>query len=635
MDQSRESYLAPLRAIYPWRSDMEIDLLCSADKTVASETGLSPQQHRELAMREMFPSRAWHEWRKERMESIQYCLEHRIQELMWIGSSNSNKTADMADAALALWWTKPEKTSIYVTSPYEDSTETGLWACIQEQFDEAKERYPKLPGKLKKSNSSIVLYDKSPRSFIRVATVDQIGKLVGKKSRNFEEGLLIILADELPAFAPAAARAFVRVMDNLWSVPNLLVIGAGNFALTSDALGIFCDPSEEDIPRGYDGFDPDRHFRWKTKRGGLCLRFDGLQSPNVKAGRDIYPFVTTLAYIEKHASQPGGLKSPGAMRFVRSAPLTNLDEFTITNAERINAGGCYDDDYTWTRDEITKLAFVDPGFGGDPCVFKRFRMGRIQLPSGGTRQILELEGAPDIVPVEIGLKDDQGGIITVEEQVAVGSKKLAEKYHIPFRHVGYDGSLRAGLGQKMVTHFSPQVVPIDSQGPATQRPVGVNEKNEKDEPILWKDRVDRFLSEMWFAAASAIDSFQIRGLKHSPKAAQQLCTRRWTWQGSKKKKVQTKQEYKDMLKEQLKPVESPNEADALVGGLEIARRLGFVLEGVTNNGGSLKMVLDWIEERKAKAALGHFKAPTQRAALPSGRLRGIARATSSRVRLNR
>ena len=207
------------------------------------------------------------------------------------------------------------------------------------------------------------------------------GKLVGKKSRDFNQGLLVIILDELPAFTPSATRALMRVMPNLLSVPNLLILYAGNFANIWDALGGFCDPDERDIPGGYSGFDPDRHFRWRTKRGGLCLRFDGLQSPNVKAGRDIYPFVTTLAYIQKIAGQPGGLKSPDGMRFVRSAPVTSLDEFTITNGERIRAGGCFDK-FEWTADPIKTGAFIDPGFGGDACVLQKFKLGYAKIPDG-------------------------------------------------------------------------------------------------------------------------------------------------------------------------------------------------------------------------------------------------------------
>jgi hypothetical protein len=625
-------YLDWLREGFPHRTDTELELICSGNREYRQFTGKGPHDHRKTAMQALFPSRVWHEWREERMKSIQECFEKRIQELCWIGSSNSNKSADMADIVLTMWWTNPELTSIYITSPYETATELGVWAYIIEQFNEAKGHNPKLPGIHRLSDNSIILHQRNPRSFIRLATVDQVGKLVGKKSRQFDQGMLMIVADEMPAFTASAARNFLSVTANLWSVPNLLILIAGNFADVGDGLGSFCDPAETDIPNGYDGFDPDKHFRWRTKRRGLVLRFDGLQSPNVKAGRDIYPFLTTIEYIGKLAEMPGGLQSPAAMRYIRSAPITSTGAFTVTNAERIRAGGCYDD-WAWDHHELTTLAFLDPGFGGgDPCVVQKFRLGREQRPSGGTRQVLALWDPPYYIPIQVNKRDENGEIVPVEDQVAIGFRDHCLQNNIPDTRAGYDGSLRAGLGQKMALHWSPRVRAIDSQGPATERPVSAIDNDKDGKAIPWSKKVDRFLSEMWFATASLIDSFQLRGLGLSPKAAQQLAFREWYWQGKNKRAVETKPEYKARLAEQGKMSESPNEADTLVGGVELARQLGLTLAGLQPKGGATDMILGMIRERSMKKAIRQLAHPT----LPSGRLHAIRRESfTSSGRLHR
>lgn len=630
---AHNSYLDRLRPLFPHRTDVELELICSSDIRFQAKTQRSPHQHRRSAMEGLFPHRVWHEWRDEQMASIQECIANRIQELSWMGSSNSNKTASMADAILTLWWTKPETTSIYVTSPYESATETGLWANILEQFNEAKEINPALPGKERRTDNSIVLHDKNPRSFIRVTTVDQIGKLVGKKARNFGDGMLIIAADESPAFSAVATRSLMRVLSNLWSVPNFLFINAGNFADTGDLLGLLSEPDERDIPNGWDGFDPDLHFRWRTKRGGLALRFDGLRSPNVRAGQDIYPFVTTMAYIAKLAGLPGGLQSPDAMRFVRSSPVTSLNEFTVTNGERIRAGGCYDK-FEWTPDDIKLGAFLDPGFGGDPCVFQKFKLGYLKLPDGKRRQVLCLWDAPHYIAIRVNLKDTAGVPIPVEMQIARGAKELCDRYQIPYAHMGYDGSMRANLAQKIAEVMSVQVVAIDSNGAATTRPVSAGEMKQNAEkqsvPATWKDKVDRLLSEFWFATSHVIDSYQIRGLDLSPKAVSQLCTRRWAWQG-RKKKVQTKLEYKEGLIANGKVGESPNEADAVVGCVEMGRRLGLAFESVEPVGGSMALVLAVRESLGAKAAVRSFKAFAVKPVLPSGRLHAMQAPTRTRL----
>jgi hypothetical protein len=622
-------YLNRLRPAFPHKTEAELELVLSASRQLQKETGLTAHEHRKRGMLKLFPSRVWHEWREQRIASVQECLEGRIQELMWMGSSNSNKTGDLADIALTLWWTKPEMTSIYVASPYERATEKGVWVEILEQFEEAKLHNPALPGRIKRSENSIVQYERNPRSFIEVVTTDNIGKLVGKKSKDASQGLLVFILDELPAFTPTASRALLAVMANLISVQNLIVIGAGNFANPWDAFGAFCDPSEADIPGGYDGFDPDTHFRWKTKRGGLCLRFDGLQSPNVKLGRDAYPFLTTIAYINKLASRPGGLKSAESMRFVRSAPVTALDEFTVTNGERIRAGGSYDP-YEWTGDPVTSGAYVDPGFGGDDCVLQKFKLGYIKIPDG-RRQVIALWEPPFYIPVQIGLLDAAGTAVPVERQIVAGVRRHCEERHIPPAHVGFDGSMRASIVQEFAK-WSLQVHAIDSNGAATDRQVNAAEVHDAkpgEQPVAvkWKEKVDRLLSEFWFAASSLIDSFQLRGLELSPKAAKQLTTRRWSWSGARKRKVETKPEYKENLKAAGALVESPNEADAVVGCVEMARRLGLALAGLAPGGGSLDLVLSIIRDRamakNVDLAKRAAKVGLVGTGLPSGSLHAI------------
>lgn len=622
-------YIARLRQVFPDRNEVQLELMLSASRALREHTGLSAHEHRKRAMEKMFPSRVWHEWREQRIASVQECIENRIKELNWIGSSSSNKSADMADIALTLWWTKPEMTTIYITSPYEKATEEGVWAYVVEQFEEARASVPGLPGKRRLSDNSIILYDRNPRSFIKLATVDQVGKLVGKKAKSATEGLLVIIVDEFPAFSPTATRSFLSVMTNLRSNKNLLVITAGNFASTSDGLGTFCDPDERDIPGGYDAFDPDRHFRWRTKRGGLALRFDGLQSPNVKAGRDIYPFVTTIEYIQDIANSPGGLESPDAMRFVRSAPIVNLDEFGILNSERIDAGGAKSP-YTWTSEPIKLIAFFDPGFGGDPCILQKFKLG-YGMVNNERKQIFALWEPPHTIPIRVGAKKEDGTPYTPEEQITDAARDHCRSKGIPDEHVGYDGSLRASMVQAVATRWSTKVRPFDSNGEATDR------KTSAGSTLKWKDVVDRYLSEMWFSVVSLIDSGQLKDLQLSPKAIVQFCQRRWSWAGGRgrKKKVQRKDEYKDMLREQQKPAESPNEADAVVGGVQMARELGLIMDGVAIRGGAAKTILELMQEMELRRQMKFAHRPMGRPALPSGTLHAMKRETRNGSKLRR
>lgn len=613
-------YLDALREAFPNTSDLDLELKCSTSRDYRELTYRTATQHRRAAMEILFPSRVWHEWREERIESVQECLEGGIQELMWMGAASSGKTHDMADVLLTLWWQNPAYTTIYVTSPFDDATEKGLWAVVQEQFHEAKAAVPSLPGIIRKAQSSIVLNDRTPRSFIRKVSMDEVGKMKGKKAIDVHRGLIVLAVNELPDFPATAAESFLKVLWNLRSNRNLLIFADGNFTNIADAFGIMCAPDIRDIPNGYHGFNPDKHFRWRTNRRGLCLRFDGLQSPNVKAGADIYPFLTRLDFIASHAEAPGGLDSPHAMREIRSAPVTSLDEFTVTNGERITAGGCYDT-FKFTGEDVEKIGFCDAGLGGDPCAIQKARVGYIE--GNPRRQVLELWGPPHIIPVRINTG------IPVEDQVALGMKEHFEAHGIPPENTGYDAALRPALAQKIGQLYSVRSQAIDSNGPPTDRKMNASQK------MTWKEKVDRLVTEYWFAMALMIDSGQLRGLGLSPKAVEQLCTRRWSRQG-KRDRLDTKLEYKALLRAMGKPVESPNEADALAGCVELARRLGMIMQGATVKGGALDLILRIINERQSRIMAKEIMSNRTRPPLPTGRLHAITPPASySRVRLNR
>lgn len=614
-------YLSELRAAFPKESDVNLELKCSIKRDYRELTGRTATQHRTAAMKLMFPSRVWHEWREQRVQSVQDCLEGGIQELMWMGAASSGKTHDMADLLLTLYWQNPAYTTIYVTSPFDDATEKGLWSVIQEQFHEAKAAVPTLPGIIRKAQSSIVFNDKTPRSFIRKVSMDEVGKMKGKKAIDVHRGLIVLAVNELPDFPGTSAEAFLKVLWNLRSNQNLLIFADGNFTNIADAFGVMCAPDERDIPGGYHAFNADRHFRWRTQRGGLCLRFDGLRSPNVLAGADIYPFLTRIAFIADHAKAPGGLESPHAMREVRSAPVTTLDEFTVTNGERISAGGCYDA-VQFTGEDVEKLAFCDAGLGGDACVIQKARMGWANTQP--RKQVLELWGPPHVIPVRVGTG------IPVEDQVALGMKEHFEAHGIPPENTGYDAALRPALAAKIAQLYSVRSQAIDSNGPPTERKVNAVQK------MTWREKVDRLVSEFWFAMALLIDAGQLRGLQLSPKSVEQLCTRRWCRQG-KRDRLDTKIEYKALLRAMARPVESPNEADALAGCVELARRMGMVNQGsVAKGGGSVEMLLQMIREREGRKLKAEIMSGRNSPPLPRGRLHAITPpANYSRVRLHR
>lgn len=609
------NYLEHLRKEFPKKTDLQLEHLCVRSRYLQDFTGATEHEHRMNAMRLMWPKRIVHAWREKAMESFYRCKVQKKKELLWLGSSNSNKTGGMADLLVELWMENPEATSIYITSPYEDATETGIWARVVEQFDAAKALHDHLPGRVKESDSAIVMFDRNPLSFIKVVTVDQVGKLVGKKSSNFEAGMMIIACDELPEFK-RGGEALISVLKNIRSVPNFMLIGAGNFADVNDGLGRLAEPAREG---GYESLNVDLDHEWETARGGLAIRFDGHQSPNVLAGKDIIPVVTTIANLKDLEMIEGGTNTPGYYRYGRSFPMLDFNEYTVTNAVKLRAGGAFEK-ADWSSDDLTYGAHCDPGFGGDPCVIAFWRFGQ-GFDDGERKMIFELCEVPVTIPINVGAKDAVDREETVDAQIARKCKEHLDKRKIPYGHFSFDDSMRGGIVQAMMRAMGNSVVAISSAGVASRRilsavkqTVDPSAKPQERKVRRANDEYQNAATEMHFAVSALVDARQFRGLHLSKEAVRQLCTRKWRWIG-KKKQIEIKFDFKAHSSGK-----SPNESDAIVGGVENARRLGLVFEAISSKeGGAVALLLAMRRQQELKALMQSVDRP----ALPPGRLHSM------------
>lgn len=584
-------YLRLARIAFPGETDLQIELWLAQTYGVEKKTGLTRHQHRMAAMAMMFPNRQVSDWRERRVESIQRCRDKRVKELGWSGSTSSGKTSDLADAILELWWESPENTTIYIASPTRIATETNLWGVIVEQFHAAKLQAGKdasgqdvLPGKLMTSATKIVLMERHPRSFIAVATVDDLGKLVGKKSVDPRKGLLLLVIDESPAL-PNGGAEVIAVLENLHGVENFLLLYAGNFADTMDAMGTLGEPVG-----GYEAIkgQEDTLFEYRTRRGGLFLRFDGHDSPNIRNVGAHFKGLVTSAYLSELAERNGGVNSPGYMRWARSFPVLDVAEFRVTTLGAIEAGYADDPVLLYTSEPFILVSFCDPGFGGDPCVIQNMRLG-IEMRGGKRTRVAELMGPPYTVPIDLKKMGPDGKVVTPEAQIVAFHKKMAGELNIPARNCGYDGSLRSGIVHQYASDWGLEVQPIDSQGLASERIFDFKTKS------TWRDEMANFTTEHWFAVGLCIQAGRLRGLKASPAARSAILRRPWKWKGAKKQ-ILPKPEFKAINSSR-----SPNEADALCGALELLRRLGFQFYSPSANSGGVMAMLSKMQSEADSA----------------------------------
>jgi hypothetical protein len=273
--------------------------------------------------------------------------------------------------------------------------------------------------------------------------------------------------------------------------------------------------------------------------------------------------------------------------------VLGLDSKTILTMAGIRSGLALDDP-EWTGDAIIKLGAHDPGFGGDPAVLQELRMGTA-LVNKRPVPVIYAAGPPVTVPIRVKRGDT---IETVNRQLVEYSKTWAEQRGISARNFAFDGSMRAGIVQEFMRRWSVECVALDFGGPATDRPMSANSQK------TWKEEATNFVTELWMAMQLLVDAGQARGFQNIDAAVRQFCNRQWRWAG-KKKQVETKDEYKRRNSNH-----SPNEADCMVIGLELARRRGFNMQGMRPIGGG------------ARQALAEMAAARERQTLLSGLMYG-------------
>jgi hypothetical protein len=215
-------------------------------------------------------------------------------------------------------------------------------------------------------------------------------------------------------------------------------------------------------------------------------------------------------------------------------------------------------------DELTWIAMLDAaygGVGGDRCVLRWLKFGMCD-----DGQIRIWFGPVIIVPVKVDKNK------TPEDQIAEFCKKEMEAAGIEPKNFFFDG--RGSLAAALARIWSPEVNAVEFGGTATKRPVSedmfIVDKDGVRRLKLAEEHYSKFVSELWYSFRYAIEADQIRGLDQetiidgSPREFMKV----------KGDRIEVESK-RDMKKRTGK---SPDLMDAVVIGLEGARRRGFTIK---------------------------------------------------------
>lgn len=497
-------------------------------------------------------------WNPYAKRMLNEAIAHRF--LGVSGHASSGKSQFGSIWGLGNFLISPEDTRVLITSTSLQDSRLRIWGVTEKYWGEAEAYFarvsaslnspPSMPGKLVTSSGKIT-------GFVNGRVNDLVGValIAGGKGNDGDAstkigfkatgGKLILIADELPMLT----HRLYEATANLLSVDGFSMLATGNFNSAYDPFGAFTEPKV-----GWSQVTED-DYAWETKIGGYCIRFDGEQSPNVLARKELYPGLLTEKGLNE-IKERNGEKSPAFYRMIKSFPCpTGQENMIYSEPELIGHFADHCGNTPWLRRPIP-LAFLDPAFstGGDAAAASFGLLGDAQV-AGKTVTILEKVTTIDLMmKVNARAKDYDRN-----EQLADLFNQECITRGVAVEDRGMDST---GGGDTFATLLAIKMGKgfqlVNFGGAASDRAISVIDTRPG------KDRFVNKVSELWYSGKEFVLSGQIRGL--DPETILELINRTYKSIG---RRIQV--EPKDKMKERTSG-RSPDRADSWVGLLEVARR---------------------------------------------------------------
>jgi len=510
----------------------------------------------------------WHPWAEEMLEvSHKHPITGKVRpHVGFSGCASSGKTHWGGLYAIINWLCDPLNCSCYVTSTSLSEAKHRIWKSVCKLYATA----PQLAeiGKLVDSQGKICTikedgsHDDSAGIFLIAAAPSKereaIGKLIGRKNKR-----VFLICDELPELSHALAEA---AFGNLVSNPIFQFVGMGNFKSRYDPFGEFIAPKD-----GYDAISVDTD-EWETEKG-YCVRFDGMKSPNVLAGEDIYPRIYGSKQLAAHRKDFGE-NTAMFWRMCRSfeSPV-GIDNIIYSEADLI--AGKVHDQPVWMSPP-TKISALDPSFtnGGDRSYQLIANYGQT---TDGTWTIHIEQYLPLYENASIRVPRDY--------QIARLFRDNCLAFGVSPENAAIDSTAAGSVLLSIIyEEWSNRVLGINFSGYPSNMLVSVAD------PVPARDKFDRRVSELWWVGREFMKYGQIKGVNND--LARELKARRYdTMKGPEGLKITV--EPKKEMRERLGF--SPDLADSFAMIIELCRqKFGALAGGIET--GMRRHNKDWQEE---------------------------------------
>lgn len=491
---------------------------------------------------EKFEFHPWSEWMLQNLCTHNY--------LAVAGGASTGKTQTGGLWAILRFMRNPYHTKVLVTSTDLKASRERVWGVIEKYWRAAAVVLggeENLPGMLVSSAGMIKGRtgdnDKdATRGISLVAGEASKAAESTKKMQGIKGGDVVLVADELPELSEAILNT---AESNLFANPNFSLVAMGNPNSYFDPFGRMAEPKD-----GWDSLRED-HLEWETKLG-YCIRFDGERSPNIKAGKTLYPYLMTEERLAEFRSRLGE-KSLNYYRMVKGfwCPTGSVDS-VLSEADLRKHHA--DARVKWAEPPVLGAGF-DPAFtnDGDKSVLLPFKIG---LDMDGKRVVEFQEPVALFDDVE-----NKGASRT--EQIIGQLRSQCQRMGIPPTRLAIDST---GAGKPFCdmvrAMWGGGVLEVSFAGRASALPASGTDGKRSDE--VYVNRV----TELWYTMREYVMSGQVKGL--TGKVARDLTGRTYESKERGKVVVESKKDMRGRLGR------SPDYGDAAALGLCLCReRLGL------------------------------------------------------------
>jgi hypothetical protein len=233
-----------------------------------------------------------------------------------MGAGSMSKSYTMGVRLFLEWLRDPEYTALKVIGPSKEHLEANLFSHLVDLHDNASIELPGKVGELWIGMDRRQQLGSIKGVVVPVGRVKKAARLQGTKRKprpkphpEFGDlSRLFIFLDEIENVPGGIWSDIDNLMSNVneLGIKGFKIFGAYNPTNQEDEVGKRAEPV-----KGWANLDPEKDFRWTSKRGWEVLRLDGERSENVIANRTIFPGLQTRAGLEQIAKNAGGYMSAG------------------------------------------------------------------------------------------------------------------------------------------------------------------------------------------------------------------------------------------------------------------------------------------------------------------------------------